>query len=148
MKLNIRDTFSLEIEDGDIQTVIKGTLKKVTKKQEGEIKAKFKKEYDAIEKMAELTKQAQREKLRADLNGESEDAKKKSSELLEKLYKLQDSIDENEFKEQIAKYRFDMSVESEQLPQLIALAEDFGYGFVLEMINKSVSEAKGNDEAA
>lgn len=145
MKLNLNEPFTLEIQNGDDEQVIKGYLKKVTKKQEAEIKAKFKKEYKTIEEMGDLAKKAQREKLRADLGGDETEAKKSGAEMLEKLYLLQDSIDENDFKEKIAKYRFDLSVESPQMIELIEIAENFGYEFLLEMINKDVAEKKGND---
>lgn len=144
MKLQLNQPFTLEIQNGNNETVISGSLKKVTKKQEAEIKLKFKKEYKTIEEMGELAKKAQREKLRADLGGDETEAKRSGAEMLEKLYVLQDSIDENDFKEKIAKYRFDLSVESEQMVELIKIADDFGYEFVLEMINKDVEEKKGN----
>lgn len=153
MKLHFNDKFTLEIINGESETIIVGFLKRLTKKQEQEIKTKFKKEYATIEKIGELAKKAQREKLRRELNNTSdvedvEDVKKKSSELLDKLYELQDGIDESKFKEDIAKLRFELSVESTQMEELLSLTNDFGYSFVLEMISKDITEKKGNDKNA
>ncbi len=150
MKLQFNDKFTLEITSGESEQTITGFLKRLTKKQEQDIKAKFKKEYATIEKIGELAKKAQREKLRSELNNTSdvEDVKKQSSELLDKLYELQDGIDEAKFREDIAKFRFDLSVESAQMEELLSLANDYGYSFLLEMINKDVTERKGNDKNA
>ena len=148
MKLQFNDKFTLEITTGESETIITGFLKRLTKKQEQDIKTKFKKEYATIEKIGELAKKAQREKLRSELNNTSdvEDVKKQSSDLLDKLYELQDGIDESKFKEDIAKFRFDLSVESTQMEELLSLTNDYGYSFVLEMISKDIAEKKGNDK--
>ena len=150
MKLQFNDKFTLEITTGESETIITGFLKRLTKKQEQDIKTKFKKEFATIEKIGELAKKAQREKLRSELNNTSdlEDVKKQSSDLLDKLYELQDGIDESKFKEDIAKFRFELSVESTQMEELLSLANDYGYSFVLEMINKDITEKKGNDKNA
>lgn len=150
MKLLFSDAFSLEITEGESETIITGFLKRLTKKQEQEIKTKFKKEFATIEKIGELAKKAQREKLRSELNNTSdvEEVKKQSSDLLDKLYELQDGIDEGKFKEDIAKFRFDLSIESAQMEGLLSLVNDYGYSFVLDMINKDVAEKKGNDKKA
>lgn len=148
MKLQFNDKFTLEITTGESENTIVGFLKRLTKKQEQDIKTKFKKEYATIEKIGELAKKAQREKLRSELNNTSdvEDVKKQSSDLLDKLYELQDGIDESKFKEDIAKFRFDLSVESTQMEELLSLTNDYGYSFVLEMISKDIAEKKGNDK--
>lgn len=150
MRLQINDKFTIEITNGESETVIEGFLKRLTKKQEQDIKTKFKKEFATIEKIGELAKKAQREKLRSELNNTSdvEEVKKQSSDLLDKLYELQDGIDENKFKEDIAKFRFDLSIESMQMEGLLSLVNDYGYSFVLDMINKDVTEKKGNDKKA
>ena len=150
MKLQFNDKFTLEITTGESETIITGFLKRLTKKQEQDIKTKFKKEYATIEKIGELAKKAQREKLRSELNNTAdvEDVKKKSSELLDKLYELQVGIDESKFKEDIAKFRFELSVESTQMEELLSLTNDYGYSFVLEMISKDITEKKGNDKNA
>lgn len=145
MKISFNDKFKLEITNGDEETVINGTLQRLTKKQEQEIKNKFKKEYSTLEKMGDLAKKAQREKLRAELSDNQEEAKAKGAEMLDKLYDLQDGIDEDKFKEDIAKFRFDLSVKSDDMAELINIAESFGYAFVIEMINKDVEERKNAD---
>ena len=145
MKLSFSDNFTFDITKGDEEIIINGSIQRLTKKQETEIKNKFKKEYSTLEKIGDLAKKAQREKLRAELSENQEEAKAKGSEMLDKLYDLQDGIDEDKFKEEIAKFRFDLSVTSKQLPELIEIAEMFGYAFVIEMINKDVEDRKNAD---
>lgn len=136
MKFTLSDQFALTVNDVEI----KGEYKKLTKKQEAEFKKKFKKEFDLTDELIAISKKLRRLEIENKIN--KEDDNTKLLELSDRLEEIQAILEKSEAKEKLAKARFELSIDSVQLEELIELGENYGYSLVIEMINEAVAEGK------
>lgn len=147
MKLILKQSFSIEV--GDTEEVIKGTLQPLTKAEQKEFEKAFNKHTKLAKDLRRKGQEYQR------LAKQLEIAEKPSKEDFERLYTLEDEIEEDRQKledlethEATAKKRFEMSVESNDLPRLVELCELVGYRVILGLIQQDVDEKKGNSTPA
>lgn len=136
MKFTLSDQFALTVNDIEI----KGEYKKLTKKQEADFKKKFKKEFDLTDELISISKKLRRLEIENKIN--KEDDNTKLLELSDRLEEIQATLEKSEAKEKLAKSRFELSIDSAQLEELIELGENYGYSLVIEMINEAVAEGK------
>lgn len=138
MKLQLHEPFVIEIDELDM--VINGYSKKLTKKQEAELKKKFKSDLALTDEMIDLGNKLRRMEIENKVKGIEDN--EKLLEITDRVQEINETLKKNDTKEKIAKYRFGITVESGQLEDLIKLADDYGYSAVLEAIGEAVREGK------
>jgi hypothetical protein len=143
MKLSFADKFTIEIEDLDI--TITGQLKQLTKSQKEDINKKFKKELDLVKKMNEAVEKINLLQIKEKINPEDKELLEKMSGAYIEIDDLRSQVAKLEMAEKTSKYRFELSVTSENMEDLIKLCEDYGYSEIFSAITKAVDETKGND---
>jgi hypothetical protein len=142
MKLTFSDKFALETEINGNDITINGKLKRLTKEDEADIKKKFKKELDIIEELGDLSRQSNRLELMLQIKKDDDKLKEDSVKIYDRVIELQKLTSKSNTKEDMAKYRFNKSVESDNLKDLISICEAYGYADVLDAINKDIEQGK------
>jgi hypothetical protein len=142
MKLSFADKFTIETEINNEDVILTGKFKRLDKKQELEIKKKFKKDLDLIEELTSLARKANKLELRLQINPDDSSIKEESLALFDKVNELQDLITKSNAKEAMAKYRFDISIESDDMTDLIAIGETYGYSELINAISEDVEAGK------
>lgn len=145
MKLKFYDNFKIEVELNGEDTLIEGKFKRLTKKDEDDIKTKFKKDLALLEEMGTLGQKANKIQLQLEFDKDNKEIQSDALEIFDRVNKIKDEIEKSDSKEKMAKYRFNLSVESEQLKTLIEIASLYGYSEVINAINESVEEGKQKD---
>lgn len=145
MKLKFYDNFKIEVELNGEDILIEGKFKRLTKKDEDDIKTKFKKDLALLEEMGTLGQKANKIQLQLEFDKDNKEIQSDALEIFDRVNKIKDEIEKSDSKEKMAKYRFNLSVESEQLKTLIEIASLYGYSEVINAINESVEEGKRKD---
>ena len=148
-KLVFEREFSLEVGD----KVYAGTLTDLTKKQKQDLEKKSKNDKTKVEELQKVLKQINKQKRKIEIAEKQEkwseiEALENGLESLESsLEALNQEFDKNSknLTENIFKDRIEMSVNSSNKADIIALCEEYGYQTVFETIIKDVQEKqKGN----
>jgi hypothetical protein len=142
MKLTFSNDFILEVEINNEEKIIKGKYRELTKAEEKEFKAVFKKEYGYIDELQKLSKELNKLTARIEYDKENKELKDQLMDIYDKTTELTEKINKSDMKENTAKHRMKLTVTSDDMDDIINICEAYGYERVLTAIVEGSKEGK------